>query len=259
MSQSDLNIANADGATVRADINSQLEALVTQSSGAEAPPVTFPFMRWFDTSAQQLKERNSANTTWRIVAEVVAGELVPYSLGVSVGSNYLKGIGEYFGLLDHLTGVDVPDNSGSAKFIRLTAGQDGSGGYNEGLLINESITGSAPLVEATAEIATGPLAGQVVHLWNTEGRYHKPGVSSGSVANDKMQQITGEIEGTQNRFRNGVGAINTGALVDTPVPTGGFINRGSDLFFNSANSPDARTADHTDVKHEQVTYYLRIA
>lgn len=260
MSQSDLNIANADGATVRADINSQIEALVTQSSGSTAPPVTFPFMRWFDTVNQQIKERNSANTTWRIVAEVVAGELVPYSLGSSIGSNYFKGVGEWFGLLDHLTGVDDPDNSGPAKFIKLTAGEDGVGGFNEGLLINESITGSAPLVEATAEIATGPLAGQVVHLWNTEGRYPKPGVTSGSVANDKMQQLTGTslaLWASAPVSPQTIGAI-TSSAVSTNRSTAGTTD-GIGLSFDSANSPDARTADHTDVKHEQVTYYLRIA
>lgn len=92
MAQSDLNVANADGATVRADINSQLEALVTQSAGPTAPPVTFPFMRWMDNSGdpQLLKERNAANTAWRVVAAVVAGELVPYSAGESLDSRYLR-------------------------------------------------------------------------------------------------------------------------------------------------------------------------
>ncbi|MCE8042425.1 hypothetical protein HOP60_09695 [Halomonas daqingensis] len=89
MAQSDLNVANADGATVRSDINSQLEALATQNSGPTAPPVTFPFMRWFDTSNQQLKERNGANTAWRVVAEVVDGELVPYSAGESADARYV--------------------------------------------------------------------------------------------------------------------------------------------------------------------------
>lgn len=168
-----------------------------------------------------------------------------------------KAIGETFNLSTHLTGITEPDNSSTAKFIKLTAGEDGVGGYNEGLLINETVTGSGPTIEITAEIATGPLAGNVINLLNSENRYLMPGENSGAVANDQMQQITGEF--------------NTNALVDQQEGafadsiTGGSRADGSHasgkgyVDFNSANSPDARTGDHTNVKHVQVTYYMRVA
>jgi microcystin-dependent protein len=60
----DYNIANAPGATVRADINALAEAIVTLNSGTLAPTVTFPFMFWMDTFTNTLKVRNSANNAW---------------------------------------------------------------------------------------------------------------------------------------------------------------------------------------------------
>lgn len=64
MSQHDMNIANADGATVRADINNALAALAGMSSGATAPATTFPYQPWADTANDRLKIRNAANTAW---------------------------------------------------------------------------------------------------------------------------------------------------------------------------------------------------
>jgi len=64
MSQEDYVVANADGATVRADINAQLDAIVTNNSGASEPTDKFANMWWADTGTNILKSRNQANTGW---------------------------------------------------------------------------------------------------------------------------------------------------------------------------------------------------
>ena len=64
MSQHDYSIANAAGATVRADINSVLSAIVSQNSGASEPATTFAYEWWADTTNSLLKIRNSGNTGW---------------------------------------------------------------------------------------------------------------------------------------------------------------------------------------------------
>jgi hypothetical protein len=64
MAQHDYNIANSDGATVRADINAALEAVASLNSGATAPSTTFAHMRWADTATGLLKQRNAANNAW---------------------------------------------------------------------------------------------------------------------------------------------------------------------------------------------------
>ena len=179
-----------------------------------------------------------------------------------VNEGFTKAIGETFNLLTHLTGVTEPDNLGSKKFVKLTAGLDGAGQFNEGLLINETITGSGPTIEITAEIATGPLAGNVIHLINSENRYLMPGENSGAVSNDQMQQITSDAFDSNNTDDKG----NTGAFTfaSKSQSEGARIqsntgSRTSVLRFNSANSPDARTGDHTNVKHIEATFYMRIA
>jgi hypothetical protein len=65
MAQEDYTIANADGATVRADINSHLSAIVSNNSGATCPGDDVRVsVSGADTSTGLLKIRNSANSAW---------------------------------------------------------------------------------------------------------------------------------------------------------------------------------------------------
>jgi hypothetical protein len=83
MSQDDGNVANSDGATVRADMNSQLGALFTHSSGATAPSTTFAFQTWADTGNDLIKQRNAANSAWITLYKASTGELI---VGADVAS-----------------------------------------------------------------------------------------------------------------------------------------------------------------------------
>jgi hypothetical protein len=69
MAQGDMNIANQGFPAFRADLNDQLQALVTNSSGATAPATTFPHQWWLDTSTtpSTLRQRNAANDAWIVV------------------------------------------------------------------------------------------------------------------------------------------------------------------------------------------------
>ena len=64
MAQHDYVIANADGATVRADLNSLFEAIASLNFGDSAPSPTFSYMLWPDTANNLLKQRNGANNAW---------------------------------------------------------------------------------------------------------------------------------------------------------------------------------------------------
>lgn len=64
MTQHDYNIANADGATVRADINNALQTIAENNSGASTPTTTFAYQLWADTSNDLMKIRNAANSAW---------------------------------------------------------------------------------------------------------------------------------------------------------------------------------------------------
>lgn len=65
--QGDQNIANQAGAGFRSDLNNELQALVTLSSGAAAPGTTYAHEWWADTTSNVLKKRNAANSAWIVI------------------------------------------------------------------------------------------------------------------------------------------------------------------------------------------------
>jgi len=87
MSQHDLDVANAPGATVRGDINSALQALASLSSGANAPTTTYANMFWVDTTNGVIKRRNNANTAWIIFGSLDAANIVLKSSTFNIGIN----------------------------------------------------------------------------------------------------------------------------------------------------------------------------
>ena len=177
-------------------------------------------------------------------------------------------IGGYVTVQSDLTGAEEPD---PASHIKLEAGLTGAGGYNEGKLDNEYVSGSAPLVEATAEIvdAESPLNGQTVHLLETERRFLRAG-NAGTVENDQMQRITGRIQsnGFEGLFGTSIQDFTIeGAFSLNDI--GGDRRDGSrsgdfpyEMLFNSADSPDARVSETTDgesrPKNIGVSVYMRI-
>ena len=67
MAQADQIIANDTGANVRADINDNIAALFSLSSGSSAPSTTTAYMLWADTNAGSLKIRNGADNDWIVL------------------------------------------------------------------------------------------------------------------------------------------------------------------------------------------------
>ena len=64
MAQHDYVIANANGATVIADINNVLLAISSTNSGTSEPSTTYAYMLWLDSDNNLLKLRNAANDGW---------------------------------------------------------------------------------------------------------------------------------------------------------------------------------------------------
>jgi hypothetical protein len=88
MAQADQQVQNAAFPAVRADINDNLAALFSQSSGASAPSVTVAFQPWIDTSSSPAvwKVRNATNTGWITVGTLdattfAAGGVTPITSG----------------------------------------------------------------------------------------------------------------------------------------------------------------------------------
>jgi len=64
MAQHDYVIDNSTGANVRADINSALQAIVTNNSGSSAPSTTYALQTFANTTDSMLQLRNSANNAF---------------------------------------------------------------------------------------------------------------------------------------------------------------------------------------------------
>jgi hypothetical protein len=231
-------------------INAAIGTVATDFSGATDPAAfAWAFSKWADTATGLLKRRNAANTAW-----VVVGEIFP-----SAGTHWLgKAIGEIFYLRDDLAGVTAPPNtSASFRFIKLTA----SDPYNSGVLTGESVSGSAPLVVATATIslAGSPINGASVNLINTERRILRAG-SSGTVQNDSIQNITGSTGAYYRATNSGsTGAFTATQFGPTPAVNGtAGSNPGDAASISFDASLSVRTSTETRPKNQGVTAYMRI-
>lgn len=180
----------------------------------------------------------------------------------NLGANlawYARGIGEIVYVDTSIAGVSVPPQShADLVYIELTAGKTGSGAYNNGKLTSESVSGSAPLTEATATISVvgSPINGKTVHLINTEEAILRPRASGvGSLQQDQMQQITGSFTSYSGGINTAAGAFSKSGSGYRTDPTISIENSAN---FDSANSPGARAGSETRMKNVGVTAYMRV-
>jgi hypothetical protein len=144
---------------------------------------------------------------------------------------------------DDLTGVEVPPTDQDYRYVKLTAGLTGAAQYNEGCLTSESVSGSAPLVlaSATVSLAGSPMNGQTIRLLNTEGRILRPSTSSGTLQNDALQSHTHTVSYLSGSGSNG-------------LPSTGFSVSGN----VTTSDHNGRSANETRMKNVGVTAYMRI-
>lgn len=99
MSQHDMVLDNAVGASIRADLNLALLAIASVNSGATAPATTYAYMYWADTTSGWLKQRDSANAAWILRAPLGTGAAVDVASA---------------------TTLDLTANSASSATLRIT-------------------------------------------------------------------------------------------------------------------------------------------
>ena len=159
-------------------------------------------------------------------------------------------VGSLVALWDHLASVSAPPTDRAYRWVKLTA----SDSYNAGVLISESVTGSAPLITATAVIndAGSPLNGRTVDLINTERRFLRAG-SSGTKQDDAFQGHWHDAVGS------GGGSTYTynGALSNTDSVRN-TISSAVRAAASDGTNGTPRTANETRARNIGVTYYMRI-
>jgi len=145
MAQGDMNIANQGFPAFRADLNDQLEALVTNSSGATAPATTFPHQWWLDTSTtpSTLRQRNAANDAW-IVVGLLNQSTNTFNVPVAQGGTGLA----------TLTANNVLLGNGTSAVQNVAPGASGNVLTSNGTTW-ESAASPAPTIASTAEAQAG--------------------------------------------------------------------------------------------------------
>ncbi|WP_226920935.1 hypothetical protein [Pseudomonas brassicacearum] len=160
------------------------------------------------------------------------------------------------------TAGNTPPQNQTYKYIKLTA----SDAYNAGLLTSETVSGSAPLVEATAVIslAGSIFNGATVALINTDRSFIRAG-SPRVKQNDALQNITGSFQqrrltdGTAPMY-SGVGALsvtNASGIAAARSTAGVGATLASDITTFDASAV-VRTDTETRSKNIGATYYMRI-
>jgi len=169
MAQSDQSVQNATFPSVRADINDNLAALFSQSSGNSAPSVIVAFQPWVDTSSSPpvWKVRNGANSAWITVgvldpAGFNAGGVTPIANG---GTGAITAALALAALL--------PSQGGNAGKALVTSGSAATWG---------TVASGASIQVFTASGTYTPTAGKTTFLaFVTGGGGGGGGGSSGNV------------------------------------------------------------------------------
>lgn len=214
-------------------MNTALATLGTDFAGDDDPAAyALPFMTWADTLNGRIMRRNAAGSAWVDLGPLFEDQDPPvngalYASQAWVNKILIAMLGEVLDdfydvgrwallplnvpipIFTHLPGGDLPPTDDPRfRYVNLTAGLTGAGGYNAGVLTGETVSGSAPTVDASATVslAGSPLNGQVIRLINTERRFVRPGSS-------------GTLEDSQNaaHTHSGPGAFSSNsATTSTP-------------------------------------------
>lgn len=222
------------------DLNKALQTLGTDFSGATDPAaMAWPYSTWADTGTGTFKRRNAANSAWVIEGRLLRAHLPMFAQAdvptQDIGPIYIIGEGpaewamaaykvlvpdfpsnddlQWLGtpigkeLSLHPNAPLPPNDNPAFRYVILTAGLTGAGQYNEGLLVDETVTGSDPTITATAvvSLAGSPMDGHQIDLINTSRVFLRPGPAAGPIVNSQNLQHTHSMNFYNNPLSSGSG------------------------------------------------------
>jgi hypothetical protein len=222
MAQSDQVVQNATFPSVRADINDNLAALYSQSSGNSAPTVTVAFQPWVDTSSSPpiWKVRNSSNTAW-----ITVGILDPAGFnagGITAIAN--GGTGATTAAL--ALAALLPSQGGNAGKALVTSGSAASWG---------TVASGASIQTFTANGTYTPTAGKTTFLvfatggGGGGGSDNYGGAGGGGAGGTALRLFNSTEMGASASITIGSGggaSSNGGSTTFDPVGTGLTITGG---------------------------------
>jgi hypothetical protein len=244
MAQADQTVQNATFPTVRADINNNLAALFTDSSGATAPTVTVAFQDWIDTSGTNplWKKRNAANNAWITIGTIIGSAIafegastLPSQSGNSGKFLTTNGTAASWAALAQndvqtflTSGTWVKPSSGTFAFVRIWGG-GGSGGRQAAA----GGGGGGACNEGLYKLADMPATCTVTVGAGGAGRSTDGGGSTGGTSSFSGTGITtlfafgGNGGGATSSSGGSSGGVGGGNLAANGVGTGSMFTGGS--------------------------------
>ncbi len=244
MSQNDFSIADQPGASFLSELNSQIQALATLSSGPTAPTTTYAYQFWYDTTNNLLKIRNGGNTQWitignpatdtsvdMYVSNALRARLDATGLGVGVASPAyavdVNGDVNVTGAF-RVGGVDIQnaDRSGYVNFFRnpfMEVAQRGSSGTTTAGAPTYSLDGWAVLSQGAGVTwqQAGPVSAGDVYALNSLGLLGAAGVTNcliyHRIESGMAAQFAGKRVTVQFLISNQTGAALTPSF-NTYIP-----------------------------------------
>ena len=215
MAQHDYVIANASGASVRADINSMALAISSNNSGSSEPSTKYAYEFWIDSGNGLIKIRNGANNAWiTLPLSITANNTVDINGGAIDGTNIgasSAGTGAFTTLnasgtltvggdIDLAGGIDV-DGTSNLDIVDI----DGAVDMASTLSVKDNTT-----ISAADGVSDNTQVLVVENLEATDGRNYGLKIKAGSTANDAPLFIQDHDAANDLMIVRGNGAVGIG-------------------------------------------------
>jgi len=232
MSQNDFNIANQGFPATRADLNSALQALASNSAGATEPSTTYAYQLWYDSSTNLFKMRNADNDAWITLAlfDQTADEWEVRTSAVQTADLDVDNDAEINGLTVGRGAGDVSLNTavGTAALLNNTTGAYNTASGREALRSNT--TGSSNTANGVNALYS-----------NTEGSNNTANGYAALFSNTTGANNT--ASGYQALYSNTTGSENTSLGYDAQAVSSTADNQiairaGATKWYSSAGSPE---------------------
>jgi len=190
MTQADFTVSNQTFPNTRAEINTSLQALATNSAGNSAPSTTFPNQWWFDSDGNKLYIRNKDNDAFVEVLTIGAtsDKIETFT------STTINGIPFYQGDTGSIYTHDVSGTDDSAQYntgYGLTALDAITTGDNN---VAIGYSAGTAITTGTSNTAVGYIAGSSINT----------GSNNTALGNQSLENLT---SGSDNAG-GGSGALN---------------------------------------------------
>jgi len=200
MSQHDFNIANQGFPAFRADLNSGLEALATNSSGSTQPSTTFAYQFWYDESSDLLKMRNSDNDAWITLAsfDQATDEW-------EVRSSVVQAV--------DAAGLSIKTDEGTTRFSVDDSGQVSLENYS--FPIADGSAGQALTTDGAGNLSFSDVGGDIIQEGNSSVEVVDAGTGSIQFTTDGSEAMRIDENG-----RLGIGTTNPNTRMEVAGESG---------------------------------------